>query len=93
MENHNMEDEIIGSLRGIKRAEVSPFLFTRIQNRLGNVVREKPIGVFSLLSLSLAFSMLIAVNVLAIGASGNVKGDKNIQAGYAPDNANFNIYQ
>ena len=93
MEEHKFEDEILQGLRGLKRAEASPFLFTRIQSSLDKQARENTFGAFSVLSVSLAFTVLIAVNVWVITVSDKGKGRREIQSGYAPDNANFNIYQ
>ena len=93
MEERKFDDEILQGLRGLKRAEASSFLFTRIQSSLDRQAREKTVSTFSVLSLSIAFTVLIAVNVWAITVSNKGKGRQEIQSGYAPDNANFNIYQ
>jgi hypothetical protein len=91
MKNNNNEDEVLNSLRGIKRAEASPFLFTRIEHKLKGISQEKPMGIFSVVSLSLAFSLLIGLNVWMAGSNVRDKPAKSL-SGYRPDNANFNIY-
>lgn len=63
MKNRLTTEDVLGSLEGIRRAEPSPFLFTRIQARMSRE-RETPESVFyrfiskPSFALSLAFLFL-----------------------------------
>lgn len=63
MSSEQWKDEILDSLRGAKRAEPNPFLFTRIANRIESI--KQPIGI-SPGQIRLAVSLcllLVMVNV------------------------------
>lgn len=63
MNNETWKDDIINSVRGAKRAEPNPFLFTRIQSKLENEVSSS----FRLLKLAAVLSVvLLATNVSLI---------------------------
>jgi TRAP-type C4-dicarboxylate transport system permease small subunit len=64
MENWN-DDTILNSLAGMKRAEPSPFLFTRIEARLQKATQ---LTTTQLRVATAALIILLAVNVWAISS-------------------------
>ncbi len=64
MENDYWKDEILGSLKGIQRAEPNPFLFTRIEAKIS---AEKPASASPILRwAALALVVLLSVNTYAL---------------------------
>jgi hypothetical protein len=64
MENWN-DDTILNSLTGLKRAEPSPFLFTRIEARLERATR---LTTTQLRLATAAFVILLAVDVWVVSS-------------------------
>lgn len=63
MNNETWKDDIINSMRGAKRAEPNPFLFTRIQSKLEGEISSSS----SLWKLATVLSFtLLALNVSLI---------------------------
>lgn len=93
MKNHEWEDEIIEGIRGQKRAEPNPFLFTRIESRLedsrtGSVWNLKvKIAVF-LCAFTLLLNSVLIIQVL----SDRVAVPAIVENNYQVDFYQFDIY-
>jgi hypothetical protein len=66
MEKHYTTEDIIEGLKGIKRAEPNPFLFTRIEEKLRNSVDYKPITKLNLVAAAIAIVLLLTINLWVI---------------------------
>lgn len=93
MENHEWEDEIIEGIRGQKRVEPNPFLFTRIESRLEdsrteNVWNLKVKIVVGICSLTLLLNSFLIVQVL----SDRVAEQARVETNYQLDSYQFDIY-
>ena len=84
MEKDNWKDDILGSIRSIKRAEPNPFLFTRIE---ANINAERPDRVVtfrvkltaSLCALVLIMNTIILLNDLRSGVTESQKINSEYQ--------------
>lgn len=94
------KDEILGSLEGVKSAEPSPFLYSKIRNRIKSKNDSIKVDI-STPYLSLAFAgllLLLVVNVFVIKKNWTAVPDQfssvEMQEEYVSgfDN-NFNLYE
>lgn len=96
MEKEQWKDEVLSSLRGLKRAEPNPFLFTRIEERIKSPSAFFPNASVSLPKLSLAFAGIALLGMLnffvlknSINSSTNTN---NSQKAYSLNNINYQLY-
>jgi hypothetical protein len=69
MDKEQWKDEVLASVKGLKRAEPNPFLFTRIKQRLRE---EQTIALIPKAKIRLAaigFALLCALNVWVVLSS------------------------
>lgn len=93
MENHNWEDEIIEGIRHQKRAEPSPFLFTRIEAKLeeansGMQWDLKMKVAVCLCAVTLFFNSILIVQLV----SGRGLAPEKVESTYQVDSFQFEIY-
>ena len=93
MENHEWEDEIIEGIRGQKRAEPNPFLFTRIESRLedsstGSTGNLKVKIVLGVCAFTLLLNSVLIIQVL----TDRVAEPARVETNYQVDSYQFDIY-
>ena len=93
MENHEWEDEIIEGIRGQKRAEPNPFLYTRIEAKLG----EDNSGIVWNLKMKIAVSLCaftLLLNSVLIVQMVSDRGSESMvtDSTYQVDSYQFEIY-
>ncbi len=93
MENHEWEDEIIEEVRGQKRAEPNPFLFTRIEAKLGEVYSGivwnfKMKVAVSLCAFTLLLNSVLIIQMVSDRGSESVVTESNYQI----DSYQFELY-
>jgi hypothetical protein len=64
-ENENLANEIINSFYGIKSAEPSPFLYTKILNKVSLRIKERT-SIKAVWIAAASFTLLIVVNFALI---------------------------
>lgn len=85
------KEEVMQSLNGIQRAEISPFIFTRIQEKTKHSRNEESIVPLPKLAMAFAAVLLLcALNVSAIKHF--VPSKKMQQNAYSFSNINYNLY-
>ncbi|MDI1323250.1 MAG: hypothetical protein PSV36_10905 [Algoriphagus sp.] len=93
MENHEWEDEIIEGIRGQKRAEPNPFLFTRIEAKLGEVNSGIVWNLKMKVAVSLCAFTLLLNSVLIIQMVSNPVSESLVtESTYQVDSYQFEIY-
>ena len=63
MKKEQWTDEVMNSVKGLERAEPSPFLFTRIQAKL---ISTPTVAVWKVGLATVALALLLAVNALLV---------------------------
>ncbi len=97
MEKEQWKDEVMSSLRGIKRAEANPFLFTRIEERIKSPSAFFPGAFITLPKLSLVFAGIALLGALNVFVLNNLSSNKsgngtNVQSAYSLTNINYQLY-
>lgn len=93
MENYEWEDEIIEAVRGQKRAEPNPFLFTRIEAKLGEVHSGIVWNFKMKVAVSLCAFTLLLNSVLIIQMVSD-RGSESLvtESNYQIDSYQFELY-
>jgi hypothetical protein len=91
MDKEQWQDEVLASVHGLQRAEPSPFLFTRIQQRL----REEPtlalIPKAKIRLAAIGFALLCGLNLWAMLSSSEQPSTEQSRAS-APDIFPYQMY-
>ena len=85
------KEEVMQSLNGIQRAEISSFIFTRIQEKIKHSRSEE--SIVPLPKLAMAFAAVLLLCALNVSAIKHFVPEKKMQQNaYSFSNINYNLY-
>ncbi len=92
MNNEQWKDDILDSMRGAKRAEPNPFLFTRILAQIETSEQSVPQSYFKVRLAVSACALILILNVTLIIRQVRVSAENSEPATYSLNDNQYQLY-